>query len=82
MQCRKNSPLGSDGIFLDASGKHDEIWCRAIAKNIDHGYRSYEMSVDVNNLKPVNFGHPGFVFNVQDDKNYDFAYIRYNKVIL
>ena len=77
MQCHKSSPLGSDGIFLDATNsKQDEHWCRAIAKNIDHGYRSYEMSVDLNNLKPVNYGHVGFVFNVKDDKNYDFAYIR------
>ena len=76
MQCHMSRPHGSDGILLDASSsKQDERWCRAIAR-LDHGYHSYEMSADLTNLKPVNFGHVGFVFNVKDDKNYDFVYLR------
>jgi len=62
---------------LDATGSQTAgIWCRAIATNIDLGYQSYEVSVDFDNIKPVNYGHVGFAFNVQDDKNYDFVYIR------
>jgi len=78
LQCHKSSLLGSGDIFLDASNSKwtQDLFCRAIATNIDLGYQSYQMSVDFNNLKPENnHGNPGFVFNVQDDKNYEYVFI-------
>ena len=48
--------------------------CRALATNMYVGTDSYEMSVNLINVK--NDGVVGFIFNYRDDQNYEYVFKR------
>ena len=52
--------------------------CRAIAHPIDES-QAYTVSAELLNQagwQGVNSGHPGLLFNVLDENNFDFVYFR------
>ena len=66
-------------ITLDASGPKSEP-CIAVQKYAPQTPKKlYIMKMKFKNIQGrtgINYGHIGFAFNVQDEKNYDFVYAR------
>ena len=53
--------------------------CRVLPEEEINGGNPYTMTVELMNVissKGVNFGHPGVMYNVVDENNFDFVYIR------
>ena len=81
-RCSNINPIvDSKSIILTANGKWPEDkFCTAIRRDLKVTDEvPYEMSTEFNSIAgfPIGVGHPGFIFNVWDDYNYDFVYKRY-----
>ena len=76
--CANDNPLVDEKtVILTATGlENDSLPCLALRKNLKISGK-YEISSQLINVGPPtgerNFG---LVFNAEDEKNYDFAYLR------
>ena len=77
--CANENPIVDEKtIILTATGlKPENLPCLALRRNLRIS-GEYEISSQLIKISPPT-GHRniGLAFNVEDDKNYDFAYLRY-----
>ena len=55
-------------------------FCCVLPEEEIKGGNPYAMTVElmnVNSSKGVNYGHPGVMYNVIDEHNFDFMYLRF-----
>jgi len=80
--CHASTETAGNVLQLDASDSKwpGDLFCYAIPKEKTvTSYGNYEMSVDfrnINSQSSANSGQVGLMFNMVDDKNFDFVYFR------
>ena len=75
--------LDMDTYFYKVNADHGswsvDGFCRVISKVEITDSESYTLTVEIMNVEGrdgVNFGHPGVMYNVVDENNFDFVYFR------
>ena len=73
--------LDIDTYFFEVNADHGSWpgFCRVISKVEITDSESYTLTVEIMNVNGrdgVNFGHPGVMYNVVDENNFDVVYFR------
>ena len=73
--------LDIDTYYYKVNADHGSWpgFCRVISKVEINDSESYTLTVEIMNVNGrdgVNFGHPGVMYNVVDENNFDVVYFR------